>query len=303
MAKKNEREIERRAVAEQLRKQQARKERTRSMRDHRRRRGHRHRPAAAALVPYIKDQREEPIGSTGARARRHRVGGRRASRSRPRRSIQDPGGRHLPRAEPARTVDYPDAPPAFGSHWPNFLPARRSAPSTPPRTVPRSSVWCTASSTATRSSGTTTASRRAREAYKQIQQIGDKLGRDSYFIAAPWTAERRQRLPQRQARRADPLDRPEGAEGRHAVLRQAQRPGDRGLPGEVPQDRRPGTGCHLTTADTGGRQVRSVRPLRRSWSTTALTSCAFWYDVTSSASPVSTTTTSSRPTTATVRPA
>ena len=93
------------------------------------------------------------------------------------------------------------------------------------------------------------------EAYQQIQQIGDKLGLDSYFIAAPWTAGDGRSFPSGKHIALTHWTGPKDQDGCHAVLRQAQRPGDRGLLEEVPQDRRPGAGCHLTTADIEG--VRS----------------------------------------------
>ena len=117
MAKKNVRENERRAVAEQLRKQQQRKERRRSM-------------LilggcivvvvgllAAALVPYIKHQRElkkaegTPVAELGVSAS--------AAACDPVKSVDATGsGQHI---DPPKKINYPAAPPAFGPHWPNYL--------------------------------------------------------------------------------------------------------------------------------------------------------------------------------------
>ena len=85
-----------------------------------------------------------------------------ARRSRSRRSISRPR-RTAPtttRAAPRSTTRTRRPPSDITG--PTSCPARSSARSTPPRTVPRSSVWSTVWSTATRSSGTTTPSRRAR---------------------------------------------------------------------------------------------------------------------------------------------
>ena len=147
---------ERRAIAEQMRQEQARKERLRSLADPRRlRRSSSSACSAAALLPYVKDRRDEKAGS------RHADRASSASRRRP------------PAATPVKTVDanrlgpahqpagtkipYHDAPPAFGPHWPQ-LPAGLGDPHLLHRraTGPSSSGSCTASSTATRSSGTTT---------------------------------------------------------------------------------------------------------------------------------------------------
>jgi hypothetical protein len=117
VAKKTEREIQRRAVAEQLRKQQQRKERQRSvlilgacivlvvgL-------------LAAALIPYIKDQRAKnkaegtPVAQLGASAS--------AAACSPVKTVDASGsGQHI---NPPKKIDYSAAPPAFGPHWPNYL--------------------------------------------------------------------------------------------------------------------------------------------------------------------------------------
>ncbi|MBO9523840.1 MAG: DUF3105 domain-containing protein [Nocardioidaceae bacterium] len=117
MAKKNPKNAERKALVEKMRQEQARKERRRSM-------------AilgvcilavvgllAAALVPYIKDQREKDkiaktdlskIGVAASAASCDDVTTKSAQGS----------GDHKPTGT---KIDYPDAPPAYGSHWGNFL--------------------------------------------------------------------------------------------------------------------------------------------------------------------------------------
>ena len=117
MAKKTERETQRRAVAEQLRKQQQRKERQRSMLIL---------GAcivvvvgllAAALVPYIKNQRAvakaegTPLAELGFNQS--------AAGCDPVRTTDANGsGKHI---NPPQKIKYEQAPPAFGPHWPNYL--------------------------------------------------------------------------------------------------------------------------------------------------------------------------------------
>ncbi|MGO4255843.1 DUF3105 domain-containing protein [Marmoricola sp. RAF53] len=117
MAKKNPKNTERRALVEQMRQEQARKERRRSM-------------LilggcivvvlgllAAALVPYLNSQREKDrfaglelskVGVAEAAAACSDVTTKSAAGS----------GEHK---DIGTKLDYPDAPPAFGAHWPNFL--------------------------------------------------------------------------------------------------------------------------------------------------------------------------------------
>ena len=150
MAKKNERD-NRRAIAEQMRKEQQRKERRRSLLI----------LGACVLVVvvllgsavfvYVKDQREKdrlagkPIAEIGV--------SKDAAGCDPIKTADANGsGQHI---DPPKKIKYEQAPPAFGPHWPNYLQGSSCAASTPSRTAPRSSAWCTASSTATRSSGTT----------------------------------------------------------------------------------------------------------------------------------------------------
>ena len=117
MAKKNERENQRRAVAEQLRKQQQRKERQRSM-------------LilgvciaivvgllAAALIPYIKNQRAEakaegtPVAELGVSEDAAGCDGVKSEDA-------TGSGEHI---NAPTKIPYSQAPPAFGKHWPNYL--------------------------------------------------------------------------------------------------------------------------------------------------------------------------------------
>jgi hypothetical protein len=117
VAKKNERENQRRAVAEQLRKEQRRKERRRSM-------------LilggcivlvvgllAAAIIPYVKDQRAKskaegtPVAQLGVASS--------AAACDPVKTADANGsGQHI---NPPKKIPYQQAPPAFGPHWPNYL--------------------------------------------------------------------------------------------------------------------------------------------------------------------------------------
>jgi hypothetical protein len=117
VAKKNERENQRRAVAEQLRKEQQRKERRRSMLIL---------GAcivlvvgllAAAVIPYIKDQRAKskaegtPVAQLGV--------SKTAAGCDPVKTADANGsGQHI---NPPKKISYDQAPPAFGPHWPNYL--------------------------------------------------------------------------------------------------------------------------------------------------------------------------------------
>ena len=153
VVKKSERD-NRRAIAEQMRKEQARKERRRSL------------LILGACVVVVLGLLGTAVfvyvagpagGEEGKRhsARRARGERRRAAACDPVKKVE---GHRLGqttstrrRRSPTRTRRRRSAPTGATS-----CRAPRSAASTPSRTGPRSSVWCTASSTATRSSGTTT---------------------------------------------------------------------------------------------------------------------------------------------------
>lgn len=123
MAKKNPKNTERRAMVEKMRQEQARKERIRSM-------------SilgvsvvivlgllAAALIPYIKNKREQDkiagtdIGSIGPKS---------AAAACDAVTKKDPTGTERSGANgnhvaTGTKITYKDAPPAFGQHWPNYL--------------------------------------------------------------------------------------------------------------------------------------------------------------------------------------
>jgi hypothetical protein len=184
MAKKNARETERRARLEQIRREQARKERVRSF-------------AilggcivivvgllAAALIPYVKHQREQsrlegtPLSKLG-------VSSSAASCSSVTTKDATGSGQHL---TIGKSIPYTDAPPAFGPHWPNYLQGSeirtfysRSDRPELERLVHslehgHTIIWYDD----TIKTGSTS--------YKTIQQITDRLGLDSYVFAAPWTS-------------------------------------------------------------------------------------------------------------------
>jgi hypothetical protein len=190
VAKKNERENQRRAITEQLRKQQQRKERQRSLLI----------LGACVLVVvvllgsavfvYVKDMREkdklagEPIDEIGATAS--------AAGCDPVKSktvdlkVQKDGSYHVPSGS---TVDYPDAPPAFGYHWPNFLAGAELRTFYTPEDRPEVERLVHSLEHGHTILWYDDTIKKGSQAYKQIQQVGDKLGVDSYLMAAPWTAD------------------------------------------------------------------------------------------------------------------
>ena len=106
-------------------------------------------------------------------------------------------------------IPYDQAPPSYGAHWPNFLQGSEIRTFySPAATGPRSSGWCTASSTATRSSGTT---RRVTAGSPGLQgHPGDRRQvrrRDRQVHGGPVEGGGRRLVPRGQARRADALDR------------------------------------------------------------------------------------------------
>jgi hypothetical protein len=189
MAKKNARDVERRARVEQMRREQQRKERSRSF-------------AilgacvvlvvgllAAALIPYVKHQREQhrldsaKLSDMGVSA--SAAGCDAVKTEKNTLKLQKDHTYHVPIGT---KVNYAEAPPAFGYHWGNFLSGseirtfytRADRPEVE-RLVHslehgHTILWYDDSI------------KTGSEEYKQIQQMGDKLGLDSYFMAAPWTS-------------------------------------------------------------------------------------------------------------------
>lgn len=183
MAKNNARDNERRAIAEQLRKEQARKERMRSLLI----------LGAcvlvvigllvAALIPYLSKQQADkkvaatPLTQVG-------VASSAASCDPPVKRSARGSGQHLPIGT---KIPYPDAPPAFGPHWPNFLsgpeirtlytPADRPPLERLVHSLEHGHTLLWYDDTITPGSAP----------YTAIQAVADKLGTSSYFMAVPWT--------------------------------------------------------------------------------------------------------------------
>ncbi len=188
MVKKNERD-NRRAIAEQLRKEQQRKERRRSLLI----------LGACIIVVlgllgsasyvYWQDQRErkeaegKPIAELGVSE--SAAGCQEIKTEKVDLKLKADGTFHAPTGT---NVDYPDAPPAYGYHWPNFLQGSEIRTFYTLEDRPEierlvhslehghTILWYDDSI------------KKGSESYKQIQQIGDKLGLDSYLMAAPWKA-------------------------------------------------------------------------------------------------------------------
>jgi hypothetical protein len=186
VAKKTSRDNERRAIAEQLRKEQARKEKRRSLLIL---------GAcivvvlgllAAALIPYVRQVREDnrikgtaltEIGPAASAAACDPVKRDKATGS----------AEHVP---PPQEIEYPQAPPASGPHWGNFLQGSEirqfySVDDRPEieRLVHslehgHTILWYDD----TVKSGT--------DAYQDIRAMAEKFEYpDDYFIAAPWTGD------------------------------------------------------------------------------------------------------------------
>ncbi len=188
MAKKNSpkraQERDRRAVAEQLRREQARNERRRSMLIL---------GAcivlvvgllAAALVPYVKQVRAEnkaaatPVSAFGVSPT--------AAKCDPVEKKKATGNNQ--HVSPPKTIAYPDAPPASGPHWGNFLQGSEIRTFYSPSDRPQierlvhslehghTIIWY--DDTITPGS----------KDYRALQQITRKLGLGSYVMASPWTS-------------------------------------------------------------------------------------------------------------------
>ena len=183
MAKKNPKTNERRALVEQMRQDQDRKERRRSqlilgacivvvlgL-------------LAAALVPYLKDQREE-IRVQGLELSKVGVPESEAGCADVSTKSAEGAGNH----EPIGTdIQYPDAPPAFGPHWPNFL-----------TDVERKNFFTVADAPEVErmvhslEHGHTLfwyddTVKEGTESYKDLQAIAMKFADDPFFNILPWT--------------------------------------------------------------------------------------------------------------------
>ena len=257
MAKKSERD-NRRAIAEQMRKEQARKERRRSM-------------LilggcivvvlgllAAAVIPYVKSEREKnktantalaKLGVSAAAAKCSPVQKKKASGNNDHITV----GQKIP---------YTDAPPAFGPHWGNFLQGSEIRPFYTPTDRPplermvhslehgHTILWY--DDTVTKDSKT----------YKDIVAMAEKLGHRVLLHGGAVDVEGRQGLPLGQAPGADPLDRPGQPAGRHAVLRRRQRGGHQEVHDRLPRRQRPGArrGLSLGPLTASGQVGPARRP-------------------------------------------
>lgn len=183
MAKKTNRERnERRAIVEQLRKEQARKERMRGM-------------LilgvsvavvigllAAALIPYLQDRsRKKELEGLAL----EKLGATEAAANCQERKIEDAqgSGDHAP---PGTPIPYDAAPPSFGSHWGNFLQGveiRNFYNAEDRPEVERLVHSLEHGHTILWYDDTVTP---GTEAYQQIEDIAEKFAAEDYFMSAPW---------------------------------------------------------------------------------------------------------------------
>ncbi len=254
MAKKSERDS-RRAVAEQMRQEQARKERRRSL-------------LilgtcvvvvlgllGTAVFVYVKDLREEnkakgtPLAELGATTS--------AAKCSSVTKVKATGNNN--HIDPPTPIPYPDAPPASGPHWGNFLQGSeiRSFYTVDDRPEVERLVHSLEHGHTilwyddTVKPGT--------DAYKDVQAISKKFNEEQKFIAAPWTAEGRQVLPQRQACRPHPLDRSGEPAGHHAVLHAPQWRGRREVHQGLPREQRARAERSLSRALRSGPRAPAAR--------------------------------------------
>jgi hypothetical protein len=184
VAKKNARDNERRAIVEQMRKEQARKERARSL-------------AilgvcvvivvallGSAIFVYVKDQRAK---DEAAAAPMSDIGVSRSAASCSPVQKKAATGNNV-HVTVGQKIPYPDAPPAFGRHWGNFLQGSeiRNLYTTKDRPQLERMVHSLEHGHTilwyddTVKPGTSS--------YKAIQAMADKLDASAYFMAAPWMA-------------------------------------------------------------------------------------------------------------------
>ena len=186
MAKKNARDTERRAIAEQLRREQERKEKRRSLMIL---------GAcvvvvlgllAAALIPYVRQVREDnriqgtPLTDIGPSAS--------AAGCDP--VKQDKATGSADHVTPPQQIDYPQAPPASGPHWGNFLQGSeiRQFYSIDDRPEVERLVHSLEHGHTILWYDETVKS--GSDAYADVKAMAEKFEYpDDYFIAAPWTSE------------------------------------------------------------------------------------------------------------------
>ena len=183
MAKKNARDNERRAIAEQMRKEQARKERLRSLLI----------LGACVVVVlgllgsaffvYWQDQRDQaeaagtPLAELGvveAKAGCDEVQTEDASGS----------GEHI---NPPQKIPYDQAPPAFGKHWPNFLQGSEIRTFYTAEDRPEIERLVHSLEHGHTILWYDETVKPGSESYEQVQEIAAKFdGEEDKFIAAPW---------------------------------------------------------------------------------------------------------------------
>jgi hypothetical protein len=184
VAKKNARDNERRAIAEQLRKDQERKERRRSLLI----------LGAcvlvvvglltAALIPYLQQRSEakkleetplSDLGVSTSAAECSPVAKKNATGS----------GDHI---NPPEKIDYPEAPPAFGPHWGNYLQGSeiRNFYSTEDRPEVERLVHSLEHGHTILWYDDTV--KPDTKAYKDLKAMAEKIDADAYFMSAPWSS-------------------------------------------------------------------------------------------------------------------
>jgi hypothetical protein len=198
VANKNPKNVERRALVEKMRQEQARKERRRSM-------------AilgvcivavigllAAALIPYLKDRADEkrlqglPIDKIG-------VSTAKAACDPIKTADASGNAEHIPSGTP---IDYPDAPPAFGKHWGNFLVGSEIRPFYTVDDRPELERMVHSLEHGHTIAWYDDTVKPGTKAYDDLKAIAEKLPASSYFMAAPWKPEDGKAFP----------------EGKHVVL-------------------------------------------------------------------------------------
>jgi hypothetical protein len=173
---------DRKAIAEKLRREQQRKERQRSLLIL---------GAcgvlvigllAAALIPYIKHQRDvsriqglalSKIGVPKAAASCDPIKTKSAEGS----------GQHI---TPPTPIHYPDAPPAFGKHWGNFLTGSEIKNFYTRSDVPQIERLVHSLEHGHTILWYDDTVKTGSKAYQQVQQIAEKFSADDYFMSAPY---------------------------------------------------------------------------------------------------------------------
>ncbi len=184
VAKKNARDNERRAIADKLRKDQERKERQRSILI----------LGAcvlvvvalltAALIPYVKQMREDkriqgtPLSKIGVSAS--------AAACSP--VAKKPATGNNDHINPPQKIDYPDAPPASGPHWGNFLQGSEIRPFYTVADRPEIERMVHSLEHGHTILWYDDTVKAGSKDYKALQAIADKVQASDYFMAAPWTS-------------------------------------------------------------------------------------------------------------------